>query len=68
MYYGVLALTVSTILVAVLGIVASKRKTCPFTFTFGLLSFLSFLAFLLSGGLLLGAAFAGAKQIDVYCN
>jgi hypothetical protein len=61
MYYGLLGLTLSTILVGIIGIIAARARKWPITMTYGFLSLVSFLAFLISGGVILSSTIASRK-------
>jgi hypothetical protein len=58
----------STIVVGVIGITACRFRKCPLTLTYGILSFVSFLVFLVTGGVILSSAIAIRKQIDSKCT
>ena len=61
MYYGLIGLTLSTILVGIIGIIAARARKWPITMTYGFLSLVSFLAFLISGGVILSSTIASRK-------
>ena len=60
-YYGLLGLTLSTILVGIIGIIAARARKCLITMTYGFLSFVSFLAFLISGAVILSSTIGSRK-------
>ena len=67
-FYGVLALILTSIIASFLGFMASKIKSCCYVSTFAIVSVLSFLAYLIIGGVMLSSTFAAVDQVNSYCT
>lgn len=63
-----IALTSASIAIGILGVVAAKTRNCLAVVCFSALTILTFIGFILGGGILISSNVAANRQIDTYCS
>jgi hypothetical protein len=67
-FYGILALTLSVILIGPLGVIAARTKNACLVGGYGLFTMIGFVCFLSTGAVMVATDVTAGKQIDNYCS